>query len=166
MRKGRLSPVLLIAAAVAACSGAPEDSVENVSASDVGAHEVRIDDARIDDPHIDGPHIDDPHIDDPHIDPITGLKTTGDWEIVRNNCIGCHSARLITQQRGTAAQWLTMIRWMQEKQNLWQFDADTEARIVAYLAENYPPRADTRRAALAPGLMPPNPYAKDSASDR
>ena len=97
---------------------------------------------------------------DVEIDPFTGFRMTGDWELVRNNCIACHSAKLVTQQRGTAEQWLAMIRWMQEKQNLWQFDPDTEKRIIAYLADNYPPEADRRRAGLAPDLMPPNPYAE------
>ena len=93
------------------------------------------------------------------LDAITGLKIEGDWELVRNNCIACHSLKLITQQRGSEAQWLNMIRWMQEKQNLWQFDADTENRIINYLATNYPPQDDRRRAAIPPDLMPPNPYA-------
>jgi len=93
------------------------------------------------------------------VDPLTGLKMAGDWEVVRNNCIACHSPKLITQQSGTAAQWLNMIRWMQEKQNLWQFDPETEKKIIGYLAENYPPQADRRRAAIPPDLMPPNPYA-------
>ena len=93
------------------------------------------------------------------LDPVSGFKMTGDWEIVRANCTACHSARLVTNQRGTAEQWLTMIRWMQEEQNLWQFDDITEAKIIAYLAENYPPVAAQRRAALAPDLMPPNPYS-------
>ena len=98
------------------------------------------------------------------IDPVTGLKMTGDWELVRGNCTACHSSKLITQQRGTAEQWLAMIRWMQKKQNLWQFDPDTENRIVAYLAENYPPDAARRRAAIPPELMPPNPYAHTTAN--
>lgn len=93
------------------------------------------------------------------LDKLTGLKMAGDWELVRNNCIACHSPKLITQQSGTEAQWLSMIRWMQEKQNLWQFDPETESRIIAYLAEYYPPQADRRRAAIPPDLMPPNPYA-------
>ena len=95
-----------------------------------------------------------------NLDPVTGLKAIGDWELVRNNCTACHSAKLITQQRGTEAQWLAMIRWMQKKQNLWQFEPDTEQRIVRYLAENYTPEADRRRARLAPALMPPNPYSE------
>ncbi|MDJ0918373.1 MAG: hypothetical protein QNJ05_11455 [Woeseiaceae bacterium] len=97
------------------------------------------------------------------LDPITGLKMTGDWQLVRNNCIGCHSAALVTQQRGDAGQWLGMIRWMQAKQNLWTFDPDTESRIVAYLAENYPPAPNRRRAALSSDLMPTNPYSPPSA---
>jgi hypothetical protein len=52
-----------------------------------------------------------------------------------------------------------MIRWMQEKQNLWQFDPQIEEKIVAYLAEYYPPQADRRRAPIPADLMPPNPYA-------
>ena len=96
---------------------------------------------------------------EPDLDPLTGLKMTGDWAIVRANCTACHSARLITQQRGTASQWLMMIRWMQEKQNLWAFDPVTEEKIITYLADNYAPGAARRRAALPPGLMPPNPYS-------
>ena len=98
---------------------------------------------------------------DPALDPVTGLKMTGDWELVRANCTACHSSRLVTQQRGSSQQWLTMIRWMQKKQNLWQFDPDTERRIITYLADNYPPNDAQRRAALAPELMPPNPYATE-----
>jgi len=96
---------------------------------------------------------------DIELDPLTGLKMAGDWEVVRNNCIACHSTRLITQQSGSASQWLDMIRWMQKKQNLWQFDPETEQKIVGYLAEYYPPQADRRRAPIPPALMPPNPYA-------
>ena len=98
---------------------------------------------------------------EPALDPVTGLKMTGDWEIVRANCVACHSGKLITQQRGTSQQWLTMIRWMQKKQNLWVFDPDTESRIITYLAENYPPSDAQRRAAIPPELMPPNPYSME-----
>jgi len=99
---------------------------------------------------------------EPALDPVTGFKMTGDWELVRGNCTACHSARLITQQRGTAQQWLTMIRWMQKKQNLWVFDPDTESRIITYLADNYPPSDAQRRAAIPPDLMPPNPYSSEN----
>lgn len=98
---------------------------------------------------------------DPALDMLTGLKMTGDWRIVKGACTACHSAKLITQQRGTAQQWLTMIRWMQKKQNLWEFEPDIEERIIAYLADNYPPEAARRRAAIPLELMPPNPYATE-----
>lgn len=99
---------------------------------------------------------------EPELDAFTGLKMTGDWELARNNCIACHSAKLITQQRGSKGQWLKLIRWMQAEQNLWQFDPDTETRIITYLADNYPPQAERRRAAIPQELMPPNPYAPAS----
>lgn len=102
------------------------------------------------------------HAQEIELDAFTGLKMSGDWELVRNNCIACHSPKLITQQRGSEGQWLNMIRWMQNKQNLWQFEPETEARIIAYLAKNYPPQADRRRAAIPPNLMPLNPYAPPS----
>lgn len=96
------------------------------------------------------------------LDPVSGLLMTGDWDIVRANCTACHSGKLITQQRGSAAQWLTMIRWMQKKQNLWAFDPETETRIITYLAENYPPSDAQRRAAIPPDLMPINPYSSEN----
>ena len=98
------------------------------------------------------------------LDPVTGFRMSGDWQLVRAHCTGCHSSKLVTQQRGTAQQWLAMIRWMQKKQNLWQFDADTESRIIAYLSENYPPDEARRRAAIPRELMPPNPYASSTAN--
>ena len=55
-----------------------------------------------------------------------------------------------------------MIRWMQKKQNLWEFDAATESSIIAYLSENYPPDEAQRRAAIPHELMPPNPYANST----
>jgi hypothetical protein len=103
---------------------------------------------------------------EPEIDPFTGLRMTGDWQLVRANCVGCHSARLITQQSGSESHWLGLIRWMQEKQNLWQFEPETEQKIISYLAENYPPQEDRRRAPIPPELMPPNPYAAGSVDTR
>lgn len=88
------------------------------------------------------------------VDRETGLTVAPDWTLVRANCIACHSARLITQQRGTASQWLATIRWMQETQNLWPLEPDIEARIVDYLAENYPPSDRRRRSPIPRHLMP------------
>jgi hypothetical protein len=102
----------------------------------------------------------------PEVDAFTGFPKTGDWELVRANCIACHSPKLITQQRGTADQWLSMIRWMQAKQNLWQFEPEVERRIVAWLAESFPPSEDRRRAPIPPDLMPRNPFAPAAAEPK
>ena len=92
------------------------------------------------------------------IDPVSGLPMNEDWQLVRAHCTGCHSSKLIVQQRGTADRWLRMIRWMQDSQNLWQFDAETERKIVDYLATSFPPVEGGRRASIPPDLMPPNPF--------
>ena len=89
------------------------------------------------------------------IDESSGLiKSTG-WEQVRTHCGGCHSHALVTSQRADRQTWLDIIRWMQTTQNLWQFQAETEAQILDYLAANYPPQDKRRRAPIPPGLMPP-----------
>lgn len=91
-------------------------------------------------------------------EPIAGaaLVQAPGWELVYAHCSACHSLQLVTSQRGDADTWLRLIRWMQATQNLWEFDAATEAAIVTYLAEHYPPRAGARRAPLPRELMPPN----------
>lgn len=76
------------------------------------------------------------------------------WELVYAHCSACHSLRLVVQQRGDRDTWLRLIRWMQDTQNLWQFEPAVEDRILDYLARNYAPRAWTRRAPLADHLMP------------
>ncbi len=96
------------------------------------------------------------------VDAYSGLIKEGDWELVRNNCIACHSGKLITQQRGSREQWLKMIRWMQATQNLWAFEPAVEAKILDYLAATYPSAEDRRRAPIPRALMPPNPYKATS----
>lgn len=90
------------------------------------------------------------------IDEHTGLVIAPGWEIVRANCGGCHSYKLVTAQRADRQTWTDIIRWMQATQNLWQFDPEVESRMLDYLAENYPPQATRRRAPIPPSLMPPD----------
>ena len=97
------------------------------------------------------------------VDEATGLEIAPGWEQVRAHCGGCHSHKLVTGQRADRQTWLDMIRWMQESQNLWQFDPATENAILDYLAANYPPQPNRRRAPIPPRLMPPKPVA-DSAN--
>lgn len=80
---------------------------------------------------------------EPGLDAATDLKISGDRELVRGQCTGCHSARLITRLGGSAAHWLQLIRWMQTTQNLWQFEPGVEQKIVACLAQHYPVRGET-----------------------
>ncbi len=90
------------------------------------------------------------------IDEATGLIRDDGWLQVRAHCGGCHSHALVTSQRASRNAWEAMIRWMQETQNLWQFQPEVEAQILDYLAKNYPTQPNRRRAPLAPHLMPGN----------
>ena len=69
-------------------------------------------------------------------DPESGLILDDHWELVRANCSGCHSVRLVTQNRMNATRWVQTIRWMQEKHNLWGL-GENEPKIIAYLAKHY-----------------------------
>jgi len=93
-------------------------------------------------------------VDATTVDEASGLIVSPGWQQVRAHCGGCHSHRLVTAQRADRQTWLDIIRWMQETQNLWQFDPDTETRILDYLALNYPPQENRRRAPIPPSLMP------------
>lgn len=88
------------------------------------------------------------------IDEASGLIVNPGWEQVRANCGGCHSHALVTAQRADRNTWLDIIRWMQATQNLWPLQPDIEAQILDYLAANYPPQANRRRAPIPPSLMP------------
>ncbi|MEM9209771.1 MAG: hypothetical protein AAGA61_11020 [Pseudomonadota bacterium] len=94
-------------------------------------------------------------------DSMTGLVIAPGWELVRAQCGGCHSHKLVTSQRADRQTWLDMIRWMQGSQNLWTFDPQTEAAILDYLATNYPPQPNRRRAPIPASLMPPDPPATE-----
>ena len=85
------------------------------------------------------------------VDAATGLVEAPGWQQVRAHCGGCHSHALVTAQRADRNTWLEIIRWMQRTQNLWQFEPAVESAILDYLAANYPPQPNRRRAPLAPG---------------
>ncbi len=67
--------------------------------------------------------------------------------LVIANCTGCHSGKLVTQNRATREGWTNMIRWMQRTQNLKDLGED-EQKILDYLTENYAPTEQGRRANL------------------
>ena len=69
-------------------------------------------------------------------------------DLVAAHCGACHSLALVTQNRGDAAHWTKLIRWMQAEHNLWDLGA-AEDDIVAYLAGQYgAPDLSPRRAPL------------------
>jgi hypothetical protein len=86
--------------------------------------------------------------------PGSVLADDAGWTLVYAHCSACHSLRLVVQQRGDRDTWRRLIRWMQETQNLWEFEPAVEAAILDYLARNYAPERPTRRAPLPDHLLP------------
>ena len=82
------------------------------------------------------------------IDKETGLIIAPGFEQVKKTCTVCHSPMLVTQNKADRDGWLEMIRWMQEKQGLWQLEPELENAILDYLAANYGPTAASRRPPL------------------
>ena len=77
------------------------------------------------------------------------------WEEVRTHCGGCHSLDLVTSQRNSRDGWRQTIRTMQRSHNMPDLAAETETRIVAYLAEHYAPETRRlRRSPIPATLMP------------
>jgi hypothetical protein len=91
---------------------------------------------------------------EPEPDPVengihlaTGLVHAEGFELVRANCLGCHSSKLITQNRNTREGWEQLIDWMQETQGLWDL-GEQEVGILNYLSTQYGPTAQGRRPVL------------------
>lgn len=72
--------------------------------------------------------------------------------VVKRHCTGCHSNRLILQNRSTREGWQEMIRWMQETQGLWELGTD-EVIVLEYLSTYYAPQKTGRRAYIDPATV-------------
>lgn len=81
------------------------------------------------------------------VDDQTGLVIAPGYSLVRKNCLGCHSGKIIAQNKGSRQVWQGTIRWMQETQNLWEL-GDDEDRILDYLATFYASEEQGRRKPL------------------
>lgn len=84
-------------------------------------------------------------VDGKHV--ATGLIADEGLNLVIAHCTGCHSAKLVTQNRFNEEGWVRVIRWMQETQNLWDLGESEEA-IVNYLSKHYAPEFAGRRRPL------------------
>lgn len=81
-------------------------------------------------------------------DKETGLVIAEGFEQVKANCtIACHSATLVTQNRGNQKYWKDAIVYMQKNQGLWDLTSD-EPVIINYLATHYGEVKAYRRAPL------------------
>lgn len=69
-------------------------------------------------------------------DPASGMVIDENWELVRANCIVCHSTKGFTQIRLDRNNWEKIIRLMQEKNGLWPL-GEMEPKILEYLEKNY-----------------------------
>jgi hypothetical protein len=54
-------------------------------------------------------------------------------DLVIQNCLACHSERLILQNNMTRKAWDNKITWMQKTQNLWPLDLKVRSHILDYL---------------------------------
>lgn len=90
---------------------------------------------------------DDPNLIKDGIHVRTGLIDAEGLMTVVINCTGCHSAKLITQNRMNAERWNKTIDWMQRTQNLGDLGENREV-IINYLTTNYPVKIKGRRENL------------------
>jgi hypothetical protein len=81
------------------------------------------------------------------LDAQTGLVLAPGFQVVKSNCVRCHSPQLITAKRATREGWEGTIRWMQATQGLGDLGKE-EALILDYLAKHYAPTQEGRRPPL------------------
>ncbi|MFT5883977.1 MAG: hypothetical protein ACI9IP_000428 [Arcticibacterium sp.] len=74
----------------------------------------------------------------------SGLFLDESMMLVKGQCTGCHSAKLISMNRFTREGWKEKITWMQETQNLWNL-GESEPAILDYLAKYYAPENKASR---------------------
>ena len=117
----RISITILFAIIIlGSCTTTPEKTPPGYSAQN---HDLEI---------IEGVHVE------------TGLADDPNLPIIIANCTGCHSAKLITQNRATREGWKNMIVWMQATQKLWDLGENEEV-ILDYLESNYAPQQSASR---------------------
>ena len=94
-----------------------------------------------------GENLDTSVSDDELVLDKSGLIIDKDLPVVLTNCTGCHSGKLIGQNRATREGWEEMIVWMQATQNLHDL-GENELIILDYLEKYYGPKESGRRKQL------------------
>ncbi|MEW5726819.1 MAG: hypothetical protein AB1918_03240 [Pseudomonadota bacterium] len=61
-------------------------------------------------------------------------------EVVEGICSGCHSIRLVTQQRLSRERWDSLLDWMVAEQGMPELDAETRERVLDYLGSHLAPK--------------------------
>jgi hypothetical protein len=56
-------------------------------------------------------------------------------------CIGCHSMKVVSRQGMDRVRWDDTLRWMTEKHNMPEPDAEMRKTLLDYLAQAFPPQA-------------------------
>lgn len=83
-----------------------------------------------------GPAIGNAAEEEKKTDPVSGMVIDENWDLVRANCVVCHSTKGFTQIRLDRKNWEKIIRLMQEKNGLWPL-GEMEPKILDYLEKNY-----------------------------
>ena len=118
--------------------------------ADVAPAEVSATTASITTPPEAAPIVSEPEIVDGK-DVATGLLDGEGLSMVKANCLACHSAKLVIQNRFTREGWHEKIVWMQETQGLWDL-GENEPVILDYLAEHYAPEERASRRQPLTGI--------------
>lgn len=85
------------------------------------------------------------------------LKAGPNRELVLQNCVTCHSAKLIKQHQLTRKLWDEKITWMQEKQNMWELSKEQRKKILDYLESVQGPEQQNKKDSMNPKLYRKNP---------
>ena len=102
-------------------------------------------------------------------DPVAGFRSGPGRELATMHCTGCHSGRLVQQNRATRAGWASILDWMRRKHGFWALPEEVESALLDYLAAAYGPEGDDeagRRPGLPLALRPPLPGSLPGAGAR
>ena len=75
-------------------------------------------------------------------------------DLLIQNCLACHSDRLIVQNRMTRKQWDEKITWMQKTQNLWPLAKEIREKTLDYLESVLGVDIDIQTQDLMDGIGP------------